>query len=103
MVNLTPQQRKALKTGENILAIETSAKRSNYFDISLFDLKNDIADDILFTPGQPNILRGPNGFEWWLVYMANRNDKSRDQYIDRVQFFDKTMYVDGITLSLIHI
>ena len=97
MVNLTPQQRKALKTGENILAIETSAKRSNYFDISLFDLKNDTADDILFTPGQPNILRGPNGFEWWLVYMANRNDKSRDQYIDRVQFFDKTMYVDGIT------
>ena len=97
MVNLTPEQRKALKTGENILAIETSAKRSNYFDISLFDLKNDIADDILFTPGQPNILRGPNGFEWWLIYMANRNDTSRDQYIDRVQFFDKTMYVDGIT------
>lgn len=97
MVNLTPEQRKALKTGENILAIETSAKRSNYFDISLFDLKNDIADDILFTPGQPNILRGPNGFEWWLIYMANRNDTSRDQYIDRIQFFDKTMYVDGIT------
>ena len=97
MVNLTPKQLKALKTGENLLAIETAGGRSNYFNVSLFDLKDQVADDILFTPGQPNILRGPNGFEWWLIYMANKNDESRDQYVDRVQFFDRTLYVDGIT------
>lgn len=97
MVNLTDKQRKALKKGENILAIETAGGRSNYFDLSLFDLQDTMADDILFTPGQPNILRGPNGFEWWLIYMANKNNESRDQYVDRVLFFDKTLYVDGIT------
>ena len=70
---------------------------SNYFDVALFDLKDDVADDILFTPGQPNIVRGPNGFEWWLVYMANKNNEHRGQHIDRVHFFDKTLFVDGIT------
>ena len=60
-------------------------------------MKDGIADDILMTPGQPNILRGPNGFEWWLIYMANKNDEHRGQYINRVQFFDKTLFVDGIT------
>jgi GH43 family beta-xylosidase len=53
--------------------------------------------DTLLTPGQPNILRGPNGFEWWLIYMANQNRERRGQFIDRVHFFDKTLFVDGIT------
>lgn len=35
-------------------------------------MRSETADDILMTPGQPNILRGPNGFEWWLIYMANK-------------------------------
>ena len=51
---------------------------------------------LLLTPGQPNILRGPNGWEWWLVYMAN-NGFRRDQYIDRVHFVNSHMTVDGIT------
>lgn len=97
IVNLDAQQRKAIKEGKNILAVETAKGRLNFFDIAIFDIRDEVADDILMTPGQPNILRGPNGFEWWLIYMANRNDAGRDQYIDRVQFFDKTLYVDGIT------
>lgn len=97
IVNLDRKQRSALKDGTNLLAVETNKGRSHFFDVSLFDMKNDTADDILMTPGQPNILRGPNGFEWWLIYMANKNNERRGQYIDRVQFFDKTMYVDGIT------
>lgn len=97
MVNLDKDQRKAIKEGKNILTVETEKGRNNFFDIAIFDIKDEVADDILMTPGQPNILRGPNGFEWWLIYMANRNDLGRDQYIDRVQFFDKTLYVDGIT------
>lgn len=98
IVNLDKKQRAALKEGANLLAVETNkGGRSHFFDVSLFDMKESIADDILMTPGQPNILRGPNGFEWWLIYMANKNNEHRAQYIDRVQFFDKTMFVDGIT------
>ena len=97
MVNLDARQRKALKVGKNVLTAETAGEHSHFFDVALFDMKETVADDILMTPGQPNIVRGVNGFEWWLVYMANRNRDSRSQYIDRVQFFDKTMYVGGIT------
>ena len=97
IVNLNKKQRSALKQGQNMLAVETCQGRSHFFDVSLFDMKADTADDILMTPGQPNILRGPNGFEWWLIYMANKNNESRGQYINRVHFFDKTLYVDGIT------
>lgn len=98
IVNLNKEQKRALKQGGNILAVETEKGRTrNFFDLALFDMGCDKADDILITPGQPNIVRGPNGFEWWLVYMANKNDEPRGQHIDRVQFFDKTLYVDGIT------
>ena len=97
IVNLNKEQRAALKQGANLLAVETNKGHSRFFDVSLFDMKDDVADDILMTPGQPNILRGPNGFEWWLIYMANKNDERRGQYINRVHFFDKTMFVDGIT------
>ena len=97
IVNLDKKQRAILKNGENLLAVETNKGYSNFLDVSLFDMKNDVADDILMTPGQPNIVRGPNGLEWWLIYMANTNNKPRSQYINRVQFFDKTLFVDGIT------
>ncbi|MEO6917250.1 MAG: hypothetical protein ABI151_17895, partial [Chitinophagaceae bacterium] len=66
-------------------------------DVALFAMKNDTAQQIVYSPGQPNIVKGPNGFEWWLVYMADQTDERRSQYADRVHFFDKTMYVDGIT------
>lgn len=87
-----------LKDGDNILAIKSTAgSHSHYLDVSLFDMKNEKGDDILFSPGQPNILHGPNGFEWWLIYMANKNSDRRGQYINRVHFFDKRMFVDGVT------
>ncbi|MDR1742649.1 MAG: family 43 glycosylhydrolase [Dysgonamonadaceae bacterium] len=97
IVNFDEKRHAALKEGANLLAAETHGGRSHFFDLSLFDMKNKLADDILMTPGQPNILRGPNGFEWWLIYMANKNNDRRGQYINRVRFFDKTMFVDGIT------
>lgn len=97
IVNLDKKQRTALKEGINLLAVETHKGHSQFFNVSLFDMRDTVADDILMTPGQPNILRGPNGFEWWLIYMANKNNEHRGQYINRVQFFDKTMFVDGIT------
>lgn len=87
-----------LEDGENVLAVHsTKGERSNFLDVSLFDMKNHIGDDILYSPGQPNILRGPNGFEWWLIYMANKNAESRGQYINRVHFFNQKLVVDGVT------
>ena len=87
-----------LKDGDNLIAVESQrGRRGNFLDVSLFDMKDQVADDILYTPGQPNILRGLNGFEWWLIYMANKNREQRGQYIDRVHFFNKKLTVDGVT------
>jgi len=89
---------KHIKEGENRLQIEAQrGRRGSKTDVALFAMKEDKADDILFTPGQPNILRGPNGFEWWLIYMANKNGEPRSQYINRVLFEGTRMTVDGIT------
>lgn len=87
-----------LKDGENVLAIQsTKGARTNFLDVSLFDMKDQTGDDILYSPGQPNILRGPNGFEWWLIYMANKNAERRGQYINRIHFFNKKLFAEGVT------
>lgn len=97
-VNLTAGQRGLLGHGANVLAVESvRGRRGGFLDVSLFDVGQDTADDILYSPGQPNIVRGPNGFEWWLVYMANKNREPRSQYINRLYFFDRTMYADNVT------
>ncbi len=104
IVNLDRKAAGYLRDGENVLAAESAEGRSfrgggrnNFIDVALFDIKTAHADDILYTPGQPNILRGPNGFEWWLIYMADRNREPRSQYVNRIHFFGKTMYADGVT------
>ena len=51
----------------------------------------------LTSPGQPSVVRGPNGFEWWLVYFLEVDGHRRQQAIDRVHFFDRRLYVDGPT------
>lgn len=45
--------------------------------------------------GQPNLVRGPNGIEWWLVYFADRDRRS--QYIDRAHFFCRELFIEGPT------
>lgn len=100
IVNFTPGMAKNLKPGDNLLAVECSAKgrRGGYVNVDLFDMGDETAaPEIVWTPGQPNILRGPNGLEWWLIYMANDNARSRSQYVDRVHFHGDKMVVDGIT------
>ncbi|MBW7866055.1 MAG: family 43 glycosylhydrolase [Candidatus Hydrogenedens sp.] len=47
--------------------------------------------------GQPNLVRGPNGIEWWLVYFADQ--QRRAQYIDRAHFFGRELYIEGPTLA----
>ena len=100
IVNLTQEQKKAIAGGENVMAISAAAPRPDnaYINASLFDMRDEVADpDIVWTPGQPNILRGPNGFEWWMIYMANRNLEPRAQNVDRILFFGDKLVVDGIT------
>jgi hypothetical protein len=65
--------------------------------VALFDTGGQPVDDILYSPGQPNVLRGPNGFEWWLVYFGDKNAEKRSQFINRVHFFDRQLFVDGPT------
>lgn len=62
---------KVLHQGDNLLTFEGGKQRAAVSDVALYDLGTTTADDLLMTPGQPNIVRGPNGWEWWLVYMAN--------------------------------
>ncbi|HOC68028.1 MAG TPA: family 43 glycosylhydrolase [Candidatus Hydrogenedentes bacterium] len=45
--------------------------------------------------GQPNLMRGPNGIEWWLVYFADRDRRS--QYLDRAHFFGTELFIEGPT------
>ncbi|MBQ8046885.1 MAG: family 43 glycosylhydrolase [Prevotella sp.] len=81
-------------------SLSTEAARNRRFSrlvaLALYDMDIDMQGDMLLTPGQPNIVRGPNGWEWWLVYMANQGFR-RDQYIDRIHFVNDRFTVDGIT------
>ncbi|MCM1110865.1 MAG: family 43 glycosylhydrolase [Clostridium sp.] len=100
IVNLTPEMRRSLAAGENTLAVESTGqgRRGGYLNVELFDTGDRQADPVIvWTPGQPNILRGPNGLEWWLVYMANNDGRARSQYVDRVHFHGDKLVVDGIT------
>lgn len=51
----------------------------------------------LTAPGQPTVVRGPNGLEYWLVYFLEVDGARRQQAIDRVFFFDRQLYIDGPT------
>lgn len=94
---LYPINHSWLKKGVNTLVIEQPKEgKATLSSIALYDFENEKADDLLVTPGQPNIVRGPNGWEWWLVYMANKG-WHRSQYIDRIHFSNGRMVVDGIT------
>ncbi|RYY20961.1 MAG: glycoside hydrolase [Chitinophagaceae bacterium] len=96
-LNLDPAETALLRNGRNSIAVYSKAGQRPLIDVALFAMRTDTAQKIVYSPGQPNILKGPNGFEWWLVYMADQTDQRRSQYIDRVHFFDRTMFVDGIT------
>lgn len=97
---LLPVPNDFVKTGTNVLRFERGNKSVVYGVELLSYHKDEPVEDILLTPGQPNIVRGPNGWEWWLVYMANKNGWNRDQYIDRVHFSSDRLTVDGITNAL---
>lgn len=61
---------------------------------------NGSADYRIYTLGQPWVVDGLNGFEKWAGYFAideNEQSEGRTQRIDRIHFFDRTLYIDGPT------
>ena len=99
-VDLPPAARAALRVGKNTLAIHAShgGTGPRYIDAGLIDPRNGPGEPVVHNCGQPSLVRGPNGFEWWLVYFALFNGNHvRAQAIDRVFFFGQTLFVDGPT------
>lgn len=97
---LLPQIRDELKTGDHILAIHSEqGNRGANVDADLLAPQTSAGDDVFYNPGQPNLLKGPNGFEWWLVYFAIKNGERKAQFINRVLFNDHELTVDGPTGS----
>ena len=89
-----------LRKRDNILAIMGVRNHKNaWIDVSLFDMKGETASDIFFSPGQPNLIKGPNGFEWWLIYMADKNASGRNQYASRAYFSNGKIFTDPIAPS----
>ena len=89
----------AFRRGENVLAVHArrSSAERQYVDVGLLDPETHPGEAYIFSPGQPNLVRGPNGFEWWLVYFGRFDGGGKSQAIDRVYFFDQKLHVDGPT------
>jgi len=100
LVPLTKKSIDALRIGKNVIAVHCNSPRNKkYLDVGLIDPKNKIEDDLIWNTGQPNLLRGPNGFEWFLTYFAMWNEGPHCQGINRTFFFNRELYVDGPTGS----
>ncbi|MBD3290094.1 family 43 glycosylhydrolase [candidate division KSB1 bacterium] len=85
---------------ENTIAIHSQHivdSDEQYIDVGLIDPQTQRGDEFIFNPGQPNLVRGVNGFEWWLSYFGIFNSGPKSQAVDRVYFFGKEMFVDGPT------
>ena len=93
---LIPIDRRLIRKGENVITVRRKGNSSRLVGLAIYDMTDHRAGDLMLTPGQPSIVRGPNGWEWWLVYMANKAWK-RNQHIDRIHFTGGRLYVDGIT------
>ncbi len=65
----------------------------------MIDPGNQPEDDLIWNTGQPNLVRGPNGFEWFISYFAMWNGGPHHQGINRVFFFDRELHIDGPTGS----
>jgi len=99
-LDLTPEARDAMRVGTNVLAMHCRRQGAAgaFVDAGLLDLRKRPGEPVISNCGQPTLVRGPNGFERWLVYFAIYNgDGVRSQAIDRVHFFDRELFVEGPT------
>ncbi|MCK5862122.1 MAG: family 43 glycosylhydrolase, partial [Candidatus Hydrogenedentes bacterium] len=92
--SVTAKATETLHQGENVLAVHCTHDDvgAQYIDAGLYLFPPNHAEIAIENCGQPNLVRGPNGFEWWLVYFAVYDgNPMRSQGIDRVHFFDKEL------------
>jgi hypothetical protein len=90
-----------LQAGDNVIAVEISKNGGaslNYYhlDFGLYDTNGHPVEPDIIGPSQPNMIKGPNGFEDWVTYKAFWNS-DEGQGKDRVYFWDQEMVVDGPT------
>lgn len=74
---------------------------SNKYPDPVLDSSTQLSGDYVYCTGQPWMVRGLNGFEWWLGYFGIWGDPNgeswRFQGMDRAWFFNNLLYVDGTT------
>ncbi len=100
LVELSKKDINALHIGTNVIAVHCNGPRDErYLDIGLIDAGDKLEDDLIWNTGQPNLLRGPNGFEWYIIYFALWNEGPHCQGINRTFFFNRELYIDGPTGS----
>lgn len=89
-----------LHTGKNVISAEISTNGPQlpfyHIDFGLYDTKGAAVESDIVGPSQPNIIKGPNGFETWITYKALW-DGDNGQGKDRVYFWGNEMVVDGPT------
>lgn len=89
-----------LQTGENVISVEIStngpALSFYHLDFGLYDTNGHPVESDIVGPSQPNVIKGPNGFETWITYKAFWNS-NEGQGKDRVYFWDQEMVADGPT------
>ncbi len=87
-----------LRAGTNCLAVRCSRQKAPVFcDVGLYEMLTSDLVPYIYNAGQPNVVRGPNGFEWWLVYFGIWNGSRHALGLDRVHFHDRRLVVDGPT------
>lgn len=90
-----------LQEGDNVIAAEVSRSGGNtlpfyHLDLGLYDTNGVSVEADIVGPTQPNVIKGPNGFETWVTYKALW-DGNNGQGKDRAYFWDDEMVVDGPT------
>lgn len=90
----------SLRKGKNVITarVSTNGPKVDFYhiDFGLFDTNGELVEADIVGPTQPNVIKGPNGFETWVTYKALW-DGDNGQGKDRVYFWDDEMIVDGPT------
>jgi len=96
---LPPEASNALHPGRNVVAVHcfNGHKDQRFVDVGLLDLHDHFPDDLAWNVGQPNVVRGLNGFEWWLTYFALWNEGPHHQGINRLFFSGRKLLAEGPT------
>ncbi len=89
-----------LRVGSNVVAVQGVRTNMKYhhIDFGVYDTNGGPWVPDIVGPAQPNIIKGPNGFETWAVYKALWNNVN-GQGKDRVFFWGDEMVVDGPSSS----